>query len=226
MSRIPVGVLGATRAVGQRFISLLAHHPWFELTDFVGLRTLGRQTLWRRRQLDPGNAAAARCCEHEREGGWRQWKNRVILRPRVLFLALPTEDAEEMEPTLAAAGHYIFSNASPYRMTADVPLVVTEINPEHLNLVRTQQANRGWEGFIVCNANCTATHLVGALIPPFGFRVGQSLCRHNAGCIRSGLSGRPLARLDRQYHAAQLWRRRQGAGRATQDHGNACRRRH
>lgn len=160
MSRIPVGVLGATGAVGQRFISLLAHHPWFELTDLLASeRSAGKRygdaVNWILESPLPPLVANM---------GVKLGKPGNI-DARVLFSALPTDDAEEMEPVLAAAGHYIFSNASSYRMTEDVPLVVTEINPEHLNLVKTQQANRGWDGFIVCNANCTATHLVGALHP-------------------------------------------------------------
>jgi len=165
---IPVGVLGATGAVGQRFISLLAHHPWFELTDLLASeRSAGKRygdaVNWILESPLPPDVANMRvkvACANGKPG-----KPGSPIGARVLFSALPSEDAEEMEPALAAAGHYIFSNASPYRMTADVPLVVTEINPEHLNLVKTQQANRGWEGFIVCNANCTATHLVGALHP-------------------------------------------------------------
>lgn len=160
MSRIPVGVLGATGAVGQRFISLLAQHPWFELTDLLASeRSAGK------RYGDAVNWILESPLSPDVANMSVRLGKPGNIKARVLFSALPTDDAEVMEPALAAAGHYIFSNASSYRMTADVPLVVTEINPEHLNLVKTQQANRGWEGFIVCNANCTATHLVGALHP-------------------------------------------------------------
>ncbi len=160
MSRIPVGVLGATGAVGQRFVSLLAHHPWFDLTDLLASeRSAGKRygdaVNWILESPLPPDVANMTV---------KLGKPGNIVA-RVLFSALPTDDADVMEPALAAAGHYLFSNASSYRMTPDVPLVVTEINPDHLNLVRTQQANRGWEGFIVCNANCTATHLVGGLHP-------------------------------------------------------------
>ena len=158
--RIPVGILGATGAVGQRFISLLVNHPWFEITDLLASeRSAGKRygdaVNWVLETPLP-TPIADLPVKLGKAGN---------IDARVLFSALPTEDALEMEPVLAAAGHYIFSNASAYRMTEDVPLVVTEINGDHLALVRKQQANRGWEGFLVCNANCTATHLVCALHP-------------------------------------------------------------
>ncbi len=160
MPKLPVGILGATGAVGQRFISLLQDHPWFEITDLLASersadQRYGDAVNW---VLDtplpasvadlpvkltvPGEASA-----------------------RILFSALPSGQARELEPAFAEAGHYLFSNASPYRMTPDVPLVITEVNPDHVGMVRVQQANHGWDGFIVCNANCTTTHLVGALHP-------------------------------------------------------------
>ncbi len=158
--KISVGVIGATGAVGQRFISLLAQHPWFQITDLLASeRSAGRRygdvVNWildqplpasvadmTVRQADAGNADA-----------------------RVLFSALPASQARALEPLFAAKGHYIFSNASAFRMAEDVPLVITEVNPDHLDMIPVQQQRRGWEGFIVCNANCTTTHLVGALHP-------------------------------------------------------------
>ncbi len=158
--KIPVGIIGATGAVGQRFISLLSDHPWFEITDLLASsRSAGRRygdvvnwvlsdPLPRRvadmtvRQADEGQADA-----------------------RVLFSALPASDARTLEPLFASKGHYIFSNASAFRMAEDVPLVITEVNPDHLDMIPVQQQRRGWDGFIVCNANCTTTHLVGALHP-------------------------------------------------------------
>lgn len=160
MSPIPVGILGATGAVGQRFITLLAHHPWFQITDL-----LASQRSAGKRYGDAVNwILDAPLPAHIAEMTLKLGQPGQI-DARILFSALPTDEAQAMEPILAEAGHYIFSNASPYRMTPDVPLVVTEINPDHLALVKQQQAARGWQGFIVCNANCTATHLVGALHP-------------------------------------------------------------
>ena len=160
MSRIPVGILGATGAVGQRFISLLDNHPWFEITDLLASqRSAGRRygdaVNWILDTPLPSHAADLPI-KLARPGA---------TKARILFSALPSSQAREMEPAFAAAGHYLFSNASPYRMTEDVPLVITEVNPNHLDMVRVQQSKRDWDGFIVCNANCTTTHLVAALHP-------------------------------------------------------------
>jgi aspartate-semialdehyde dehydrogenase len=73
--------------------------------------------------------------------------------------------AERVEAEFAAAGYYVFTNAGPHRMDPDVPLMITDVNPEHAALLKVQQAQRGWPGFIVANANCTATHLTSALKP-------------------------------------------------------------
>lgn len=160
MSKIAVGVLGATGAVGQRFISLLAQHPWFEITDLLASeRSAGKRygdaVRWILDTPLPAHIAdmPVRPAHPDAAGA------------RILFSALPSEQASELEPAFATAGHYIFSNASAYRMAPDVPLVITEVNPGHLHMVRVQQARRGWDGFIVCNANCTTTHLVGGLHP-------------------------------------------------------------
>ena len=160
MSRIPVGILGATGAVGQRFISLLDNHPWFEITDLLASQRSAGQRYgdavnWILDTPLPGHAADLPI-KLTRPGE---------TKARILFSALPSNQARDMEPAFAAAGHYLFSNASAYRMTEDVPLVITEVNPDHLDMVRVQQNNRGWDGFIVCNANCTTTHLVAALHP-------------------------------------------------------------
>jgi aspartate-semialdehyde dehydrogenase len=158
--RIPVGIIGATGAVGQRFISLLADHPWFEITDLLASsRSAGKRygdvTNWI--LADPMPARIADMVVQQADAG--------EARARVLFSALPASDARSLEPLFASHGHYIFSNASAFRMTEDVPLVITEVNPDHLNMLPIQQRRSGWDGFIVCNANCTTTHLVGALHP-------------------------------------------------------------
>lgn len=185
MSRTPVGILGATGAVGQRFISLLADHPWFQITDLLASersagKRYGEAVKW---VLDtplpphiadlpvklaqPGQADA-----------------------RVLFSALPAAQARELEPAFAAAGHYLFSNASAYRMAEDIPLVIAEVNPEHLDLIEVQQARRGWEGFLVCNANCTATHLICTLHPlQLAFGVEQVMVTSMQAASGAGYPG-------------------------------------
>lgn len=158
--RIPVTVLGATGVVGQRFVRRLADHPLFEIRHLAASerssgKTYAEACAWRLegnpygglgdREMVPGDP------EH-------------ALSP-VVFSALDTAPAQEIEPRFAAAGAFVFSNASAFRMAEDVPLLVPEVNPEHLGLVALQQARRGWKGAILCNPNCTATVLVMALAP-------------------------------------------------------------
>lgn len=158
-SKIKVGVLGATGAVGQRFIQMLQGHPWFELTAlFSSERTAGR--------------AYGDACHWVLEGGVPTHLRDVILqecRPgpdcQIVFSALPAESATAIEQEFAAAGYVVCSNARSYRYDADVPLLIPEVNPEHMELIHVQKRNRGWKGFIVTNPNCSTTHLVSALHP-------------------------------------------------------------
>ncbi|NOX60612.1 MAG: aspartate-semialdehyde dehydrogenase [Chloroflexi bacterium] len=187
MSRIPVGILGATGAVGQRFISLLAEHPWFQITDLLASeRSAGKRygdvVKW---VLDaPLPASVAELPVRLAQPGQAD--------ARVLFSALPAAQARELEPAFAAKGHFLFSNASAYRMADDVPLVIAEVNPEHLNLIEIQQANRGWEGFLVCNANCTATHLICTLHPlQLAFGIEQVMVVSMQAASGAGYPGVP-----------------------------------
>ncbi|MFO7537044.1 MAG: aspartate-semialdehyde dehydrogenase, partial [Chloroflexota bacterium] len=157
-TKIPVGVLGATGTVGQRFVQLLAHHPWFEVTAVTGSeRTVGRPyqagVLWKIEGQPP--AAVGELIV-------QPTTTNLALegQPPLLFSALPTELARELEPAFAAAGFAVFTNASPFRLTPDVPLLIPEVNPDHLGLIDTQRANRGWPGFIVANANCSTTSAI------------------------------------------------------------------
>jgi len=167
--RIPVAVLGATGMVGQRFIELLQGHPWFEL---VGLgaseqhrrQPYGQVARWRLLGEMPASVAALPVlpCQPDEFPG-----------VKVVFSALPAEAASEIEASFAQAGMAVFSNAKNYRMSPDVPLVVPEVNPDHINVIPQQQRARNWPGFIVTNANCCATPLVMALKPlqeTFGLR--------------------------------------------------------
>ena len=156
--KIPVGVLGATGTVGQRFVQLLTDHPWFEVTAVTGSeRTVGRPyragVQWKiegEPPADIGELIVQPTSTDLRLGG----------QPPLLFSALPTELARELEPQFAAAGFAVFTNASPFRLTPDVPLLIPEVNPDHLGLIDTQQASRGWPGFIVANANCSTTSAI------------------------------------------------------------------
>jgi aspartate-semialdehyde dehydrogenase len=157
-NKIPVGILGATGTVGQRFVQLLADHPWFEAVAVTGSeRTVGRPYAEGVQWKIEGQLPAA-----VGELIVRPTTPDLALegRPPIVFSALPTELAREVEPAFAAAGFAIFTNASPFRLTPDVPLLIPEVNPDHLGLIDTQRANRGWPGFIVANANCSTTSAI------------------------------------------------------------------
>ncbi len=159
-TRIQVSVLGATGVVGQRFVARLAVHPGFELrhlcaSDRSAGKPYGEACAWRLPGEPYAGLAARRLFECTPEAA----------AAAVVFSALDAGPARELEPAFAAAGSLVFSNASAFRMDEDVPLLVPEVNPDHLGLLAVQRARRGWSGGIVCNPNCTATVLVMALAP-------------------------------------------------------------
>lgn len=160
MSRIPVTILGATGVVGQRFVRRLADHPLFEIQH---LAASDRST----------DKAYEDACAWRLDGVPYGGLQKQLLKAAhpdqamspVVFSALDSGPAAEIEPLFAAAGSMVFSNASAFRMATDVPLLVPEANADHLGLLETQRRHRGWKGGIVCNPNCTATVLVMGLAP-------------------------------------------------------------
>ena len=157
--RIPVAVLGATGAVGQTFVRLLADHPWFELRELAASeRSVGRPyreaTRWLEGGLGPSAAASTIVPCDPRH-----------VRSPIVFSALDSAVAGDIEAAFAQAGHMVLSNARNFRMDADVPLVIPEVNGTHLALLAAQRARRGWSGGIVTNANCAATVAALALAP-------------------------------------------------------------
>ena len=153
--KIPVAVLGATGAVGQRFVSLLAGHPWFEIASVTGSersqgQPYGETVKW----LLPGEIPpAVREMVIERTDA-------VPSKIQLVFSALPSRVALEAEPELASRGHLVCSNASAHRMGPDIPLLIPEINADHLALIDHQRAQRGWPGLIVTSPNCASTAIV------------------------------------------------------------------
>src|SRR6195256_248122 len=140
-----VAVLGATGTVGQRFISLLAGHPWFEL---AALTTSDRNVGKRYGDVTPwhfGEDMPAAIADMRLEAP------RAELDAEICFSALPSEAAEQWESTLAKAGHHVFSNVKTHRMDEDVPLIIAEVNAEHMHALDVQRRNRGWAGAIVTN---------------------------------------------------------------------------
>jgi len=157
--RIPVSILGATGAVGQRYVSLLADHPWFEIAGLAASeRSTGRRYAEACRWvLDMPMPEAVR--------DMPVLPVDTSLPGRLIFSGLPGDLAGQVEEDLARAGFAVCSNASAHRMDADVPLVIPEVNPDHVELIPTQRAGRNWDGLLVTNPNCSTTVLALALAP-------------------------------------------------------------
>jgi len=156
---IPVAVLGATGNVGQRFVQLLEGHPWFRVAEVVASdRSAGKPyheaADWRLPTPLPSDTAGLVV---------RDYGDR--LETPVVFSALPGEVAGEIEQRMAREGRAVLTNTSTHRMEPDVPLLIPEVNPDHVAAVALQRRNRGWSGFIAANPNCSAIHLVLALKP-------------------------------------------------------------
>ncbi len=168
MKPIRAGILGATGAVGQRFVQLLDRNPWFEIAVVAASeRSVGK----------PYHQA----CRWRLSADLPESARDLIVQPcepglecDIVFSALPSAFAGQIEESLAAAGYGVLSNASAHRLDPDVPLLIPEVNPDHLELIPIQRHNRGWEsGFIVTDPNCSTVGLTLALKPlydAFGIR--------------------------------------------------------
>jgi aspartate-semialdehyde dehydrogenase len=163
-----VAVLGATGAVGQAFVRLLANHPWFELAEVAASeRSAGRPYAEAARWLgtEPMPARVAKMIVKPVDP--------AAVQSELVFSALDSSVAGEAEGAFARAGRFVLSNAKNYRMEPDVPLVIAEVNPDHLALLDAQRECRGWGGGIVTNGNCSTIVAVSALAPlhtRFGIR--------------------------------------------------------
>jgi len=149
---IDVAILGATGMVGQRFVELLSRHPFFRVAELCASdRSVGRRyadaTAWRLDGENPLPDRTVVACEPS------------AVSSRIVFSALDKAVAAEIEPRFAAAGYRVVSNASAFRMSEAWPLVIPELNPDHLELVR------GLDGYIVTNPNCTCIPMTVALAP-------------------------------------------------------------
>jgi aspartate-semialdehyde dehydrogenase len=158
-TRIEVGILGATGMVGQHFIKFLQGHPWFQLT-WLGAsdRSAGKRYRDAMTWHLGGNAP-------ESVAGLSVDECKPGKAPRLLFSAMDASVATEIERAFAEAGHIVVSNSRNHRMERDVPLLVPEINPDHLKLIPAQQRARAWRGQIVTNPNCSTVVLTMALAP-------------------------------------------------------------
>ena len=157
--KIPVGILGATGVVGQRFIQMLEHHPWFEVAWLAASdRSEGKlysdAARWRLKTPIPSAAAGMAVSPATPEGA-----------PKIIFAALDASIAAELEPRFAEAGCAVVSNSSALRMQEDVPLVIPEVNGGHIKLIDVQSWRKRSGGYVVTNPNCSAIGLVLALAP-------------------------------------------------------------
>src|SRR4051812_17958949 len=168
-TRIEVGILGATGMVGQHFIKFLQGHPWFDLkwlgaSDRSAGKRYGDAMTWHLAGGTPSALSNIRV-EECKPGN----------APRLLFSAMDASVATEIERAFAEAGHIVVSNSKNHRMERDVPLLVPEVNPDHLQLVPGQQRNRGWNGQIVTNPNCSPIGLTMGLGPLKQFGITKVL---------------------------------------------------
>ncbi|MBX6341457.1 MAG: aspartate-semialdehyde dehydrogenase [Thermomicrobiaceae bacterium] len=187
MEKIDVAVIGATGSVGQRFVQLLADHPWFRLAEVVGSeRSAGKRYAdvanWRL-SAEPPAEAGRMIVRHYEEP----------IESPVVFSAVPGGLAGEVERRLAAEGKRVFTNARDNRMEPDIPLMIPEVNPDHAAAIAEQRRRRGWdEGFIVTNPNCSTIHLVLALKPIWdAFGIEQAMVTTLQAASGAGYPGVP-----------------------------------
>jgi aspartate-semialdehyde dehydrogenase len=157
--KIPVSILGATGTVGQKFVCLLANHPWFEVATVAASeqsagKRYGETVRWRESMAIPERIAAMTVQRAE-----------ASIPGRIAFSAIEAEIAGEVEQAFARAGKYVVTNTKTHRMDPDVPLLIPEVNPEHLHLLARQQRERRWSGGIVANPNCSTAGLVLGVAP-------------------------------------------------------------
>ena len=183
--KIDVGVLGATGMVGQQFIARLAHHPWFNLSWLAASeRSEGKSYAdaapWRLASPMPD------ACRRMTVEGCVPGRG-----PKVVFSALDAKAADDLEAKFAAAGHIVLSNARSFRMDPVVPLLIPEINADHLEMLADQRKKKGWTGGIVTNPNCSTVVLAMALAPLRQFVIKRVLVSTMQAVSGAGYPGVP-----------------------------------
>ena len=185
MDAIEVGVLGATGMVGQQFVSRLSRHPWFRCTWLAASeRSEGKayKTVapWKLNSPIPGGSAEriVEACVPGRG-------------PKVVFSGLDASVAGDIEGAFAAAGHIVVTNARNFRMDPVVPLLIPEINPDHLKLIGEQRRTKGWPGAIVTNPNCSTIVLAMALAPLRQFNIRSVIVSTMQAVSGAGYPGVP-----------------------------------
>jgi aspartate-semialdehyde dehydrogenase len=185
MPAIPVGILGATGMVGQQFIALLADHPWFTV-EYLGAseRSAGKAyrdaAAWRLPSRLP-DAVAKRVVETAAPG----------TAPKLVFSGLDSSVAGDIEAAFAQAGHIVVSNSRNYRMCDAVPLLIPEVNADHLALLDAQTSAHGWKGRILTNPNCATVVIAMALAPLRQFGLKSALVTTLQAISGAGYPGVP-----------------------------------
>ncbi|PYR33864.1 MAG: aspartate-semialdehyde dehydrogenase [Acidobacteria bacterium] len=185
MASVPVGILGATGMVGQQFVALLSQHPWFKV-EWLGAsqRSAGKAfrdaAAWRLSDPLPDDVAS-RVVEATVPGG----------APKLVFSGLDSSVAGEIEAAFAHAGHVVVSNSRNYRMVDTVPLLIPEINAEHLRLLDAQSGAQGWKGRIITNPNCATVVLAMALAPLRQFGLSTTMITTLQAISGAGYPGVP-----------------------------------
>ena len=182
-TRIEIGILGATGMVGQQFVKFLQNHPWFEITwlgasDRSAGKTYREATSWRLDGAMPANVENIKV-EDCKPGN----------APRLVFSSMDASVATEIEQAFAQAGHVIVSNSRNHRMEPDVPLLIPEINSDHLKIIPLQQRRRGWKGQIATNPNCSTITLAMALAPLKQFGITKILATTMQAISGAGYPG-------------------------------------
>ncbi|MBI2018856.1 aspartate-semialdehyde dehydrogenase [Candidatus Daviesbacteria bacterium] len=174
MKKIPVGILGATGMVGQRFITLLKDHPWFEVVCVAASpKSAGKKykdavgDRWVMDEPIPKNIANMKVLAAEED------MDQIAKQVSLVFSALDMDKDKirKIENEFASHGVVVVSNNSAHRWTPDVPMIIPEINPDHLQLIKVQQKNHGWEnGFVVVKPNCSIQSYVPLITPLLTFQ--------------------------------------------------------
>ncbi len=214
--KIPAGILGATGVVGQRFIQMLEHHPWFEVAWLAASdRSEGRPyreaARWRLKTPIPENVARMRVSPAKPDGA-----------PKLIFAALDSGIAAELEPQFAEAGCAVISNSSALRMQKDVPLVIPEVNADHIELLEHQSWRQKKGGFVVTNPELFR-HRSGYRARPIGAAIwpGNGDGGNDAGGQWRRIPRRSFARHSRQRDPVHRQRRREDGGGDAETAGKA-----
>lgn len=196
MRKLKVGILGATGSVGQRFVQLLEGHPWFELGAlFASERSAGKKYREVAKWVLPyemPEEAAETVVKSMSDVGAAGTEDIAVM-----FSALPGPIASEVEKKCAQAGYAVSTNVAVHRMGKDVPLVIPEINADHLALIEVQKAKRGWDGFIITNPNCSTIVMTLSLEPLMRYGIKEVRVSTMQAISGAGYAGLPsMAILD------------------------------